>query len=383
MSAEINNVVLFVSDSLRWDYLPKGIASKGTVFKTVAQGGMTAVSFPTLATGLRPQQHGVLEWGHQLPEDVYSIFDVESVNTGFRNSGRAFDELLSVVGADEQTELSDLNPPFFYLERDNSPHIPYAGFDDLDEYYGTRGDNTHLMRLDYEDAVAESQRLFERRLEELEERGLLEETLVVFTSDHGELFGEYGELGHGTPLCPEIAYVPTVFIHPELATDDFHIDASTEIIEHVDITKISLSAIGHDIRGMAGTDLLTRERERSFGHCFSSMEQRGVQFYLANSLWWHDGGYVFTGNRRTERLAYVLAHAYKSNRRHLLRRHLCYVLRHYWAADHVYGKPPVEKPQACELMNEMLKQLPERDSVQVNLSSDAKETLRNLGYHPD
>lgn len=89
MCAGINNVMLFVSDSFRCDYLPDEIADQGTVFKTVAQGGMTAVSFPLLATGLRPQQNGVSSWGHKLPDDVFSVFDLDSIDTGFLNSGRS------------------------------------------------------------------------------------------------------------------------------------------------------------------------------------------------------------------------------------------------------------------------------------------------------
>lgn len=377
---QIENVLIFVSDSLRWDHLPDQIASKGVVFKTVAQGCKTAISFPTLATGLRPQQHGVSSWGHQIPEDVFSIFRSDSLNTGFHNSGRSFSGLCPVVGADKEAELSELDPPFLCLERDNNPHLPHAGFESQEEYFRDRGNDLVLMREDYENVVEQSRQLFEHRLKELEERDLLDETLVIFTSDHGELLGEYGELDHGAPLCPELAYVPTVFVHPELTADDFYVDPNTEIIEHVDIISTALSAISHDIRGMAGTDILSEERSISFGYCYSEERDRDISLYEANGIWWYDGGYVFTANSRTERLVYTVAHAYKSNRRRYLRRNLWSALRNYVPEDQVYGDPPVEKLRARELLTEMLERIPEHETSTVSLNDDARKTLKDLGY---
>ncbi|HZW32659.1 MAG TPA: sulfatase, partial [Isosphaeraceae bacterium] len=56
-------------------------------------------------------------------------------------------------------------------------------------------------------------------------QGLLEETWVVITSDHGEHFGEHDQFGHGTSLYNALTHVPLIVIPPlrgaGSATDPF------------------------------------------------------------------------------------------------------------------------------------------------------------------
>ena len=51
-------------------------------------------------------------------------------------------------------------------------------------------------------------------LEELERRRLLDDTVVVVTSDHGENFGEQGLMGHGLSLDDRLIHVPLVIAGP-------------------------------------------------------------------------------------------------------------------------------------------------------------------------
>jgi len=50
----------------------------------------------------------------------------------------------------------------------------------------------------------------------LKERGLLERTYVIFTSDHGERFGEGGRWSHGPSLEETLVRVPLIFIGPDI-----------------------------------------------------------------------------------------------------------------------------------------------------------------------
>lgn len=53
-------------------------------------------------------------------------------------------------------------------------------------------------------------------LDELKATGLLEKTLVVITSDHGEMLGENrGTIGHGWRVTPQLANVPLIVMDPE------------------------------------------------------------------------------------------------------------------------------------------------------------------------
>lgn len=51
-------------------------------------------------------------------------------------------------------------------------------------------------------------------LDELEKRGVLQNTIVIITSDHGELFGEHGLWEHHNSLYKPVIYVPLVIWHP-------------------------------------------------------------------------------------------------------------------------------------------------------------------------
>jgi arylsulfatase A-like enzyme len=51
-------------------------------------------------------------------------------------------------------------------------------------------------------------------LYELRTSGLLKETWVVITSDHGEEFGEHGIFGHGASLYSQLTHVPLILIPP-------------------------------------------------------------------------------------------------------------------------------------------------------------------------
>jgi arylsulfatase A-like enzyme len=48
----------------------------------------------------------------------------------------------------------------------------------------------------------------------LDKRGLLEKTLVVLSSDHGEAFGEHGREGHARDVHAEVTEVPLILAFP-------------------------------------------------------------------------------------------------------------------------------------------------------------------------
>jgi arylsulfatase A-like enzyme len=66
----------------------------------------------------------------------------------------------------------------------------------------------------------------------LREHALLERTLLVVTSDHGEAFGEHGRLGHGRDLHDELLRVPLVLVGAgPLAEPGRVLDASVGLID--------------------------------------------------------------------------------------------------------------------------------------------------------
>jgi arylsulfatase A-like enzyme len=66
----------------------------------------------------------------------------------------------------------------------------------------------------YDGAITYLDTELDTLLRELLRRGALANTLVVITSDHGELFGEHGVISHGNNLYLPVLYVPLVILGP-------------------------------------------------------------------------------------------------------------------------------------------------------------------------
>ena len=65
----------------------------------------------------------------------------------------------------------------------------------------------------------------------LKERGLLEDTLVVFFSDHGEGLGNHDHVGHISQLYDSLIHVPLIFNWPGRLPVGTVIDASVSLID--------------------------------------------------------------------------------------------------------------------------------------------------------
>jgi arylsulfatase A-like enzyme len=79
-------------------------------------------------------------------------------------------------------------------------------------FFGTKLMQTEIDA--YDGAIAYMDRETGALLAALRQRGLLENTIVIITADHGESFGERGVGGHGTSLYREAIEVPLLIIAP-------------------------------------------------------------------------------------------------------------------------------------------------------------------------
>ena len=71
-----------------------------------------------------------------------------------------------------------------------------------------------LARDGYDDCIAFLDEQLGRLLGALRGQGLLENTVVIITSDHGEEFGDHGHFGHGSGLHLDAIGVPLVILAP-------------------------------------------------------------------------------------------------------------------------------------------------------------------------
>lgn len=66
----------------------------------------------------------------------------------------------------------------------------------------------------YDGAITYLDAQVDSLLRGLGKRGLLDNTIVVVTSDHGELFGEHGVISHGNSLFLPVLHVPLLMVAP-------------------------------------------------------------------------------------------------------------------------------------------------------------------------
>lgn len=68
-----------------------------------------------------------------------------------------------------------------------------------------------------------------RLLDELADQGIRDETMVIFTADHGEAFGEHGRWGHHPYMYDELLRVPLIVDEP--SRDAATIDTQVSLID--------------------------------------------------------------------------------------------------------------------------------------------------------
>ena len=73
---------------------------------------------------------------------------------------------------------------------------------------------SELLRDSYDNCIAYLDDQLGRLFAELDRRGLLDNTLVIVTSDHGEQFNEHHLFGHGNSLYGSLIHVPLLIFPP-------------------------------------------------------------------------------------------------------------------------------------------------------------------------
>jgi len=188
-----------------------------------------------------------------------------------KNAERAVDEFL-------HWEAKPRNGrPFFgfinFFDAHN-PFVPPAPFDTMfasrpGRHYDPRfkmpdfpdltADEIEFSRDQYEGAIGYIDRSIGRMLTELDRRGVLKNTIVIITSDHGEQFGEHELLGHGNSLYAQVLHVPLLIVYPPKVPAG-SVVAPPVGLRDIPTTVLDLAGLPND-RGLQGRSL-TRFWER-------------------------------------------------------------------------------------------------------------------------
>jgi arylsulfatase A-like enzyme len=302
LKPEGSNLLIITIDTLRADRLGcygysrdtsptiDRLAEEGTMFTNVyGQRGLTWPSLTSIMTALYPKTHGVLN--NQQPLDGKYITLAEILkNLGYRTGAflanfyyapnRGFDikkggeigELDKTVTRDAVEWLDGIDPEndkFFMWVHYKNPHDPYeppqpfrSYFDStytgpfngsrpvLDSIYVNKinlseRDIFHLNAL-YDAEIRSTDSYIARLLDRLEQKGLANNTLIVFSSDHGEeLYERNHYFFHSCSMYDNVLRLPLIMKFPKVIAAGKVIKNQ---IESIDITPTILQFLKVPLR---------------------------------------------------------------------------------------------------------------------------------------
>ena len=187
----------------------------------------------------------------------------------------------------------------------SSPIIPLSPGEPEEDLAGARDART--LKAAYYAMVELIDDQFGRILDALEETGQRENTLIVFTSDHGEMLGDHGLIQKGCRFYEGLVRVPLVFSWPALAEKGL---AAPGLVELTDIAPTLLAAAGlpvpSEMHGRSLLPVLTGQTSpaqlRDFVRC---------EYYNAlDSSFCRAGDATYATMYRDERYKLVLYHGH-------------------------------------------------------------------------
>ncbi len=131
-----------------------------------------------------------------------------------------------------------------------------------------------------------------RLLDWLESSGLVDTTLVVFTSDHGDMTGAHGGLIDKGLLYEEAVRIPLLFRHPSLTSG-----VRRQLASNMDILPTALDLLGFDIPDRHGVSLKAALTDPdASGRDALLIEYHGLRFLYSQRAMIFDTGekFIFT-----------------------------------------------------------------------------------------
>jgi arylsulfatase len=310
------NVIIYLVDALRSDRLgvygcerdlsPRldAMAADGIVFTDVtAQSSWTKAAVASIFTGFWPREHGVNGPDDRLPDDLPILPELlhgVGYETGAvianafvgRQFGfaRGFDHFEFIDHRRGRSEVihrrlecwfddrGHPDAPFFLYIHTIDPHAPYAPPEEFRTRFADAVKNPEVGQVEtvrglvlgtvaptvelgrdlrdlYDAEVAANDDSFGSLLDLLASRGELDDTIVIFTSDHGEAFGEHDSWTHGLDLYNEVLSIPLVVRMPGGRGGGQRVSTP---VQHIDLLPTIVGLCGVDLEvSLPGSCLLT------------------------------------------------------------------------------------------------------------------------------
>jgi choline-sulfatase len=274
-SPKPRNVIIYLVDALRADHLGcygysrpvsphiDAFARQAVTFRhTVAQSSWTRPATTTILTGLLPRTHGVNGRRDKLSEQALTLAEMLQARgyhtAGFVTNGNVARSFGLAQGFEtyellprKHSAATDVNAaaagwlesgwkrdaPFFLYLHTVEPHAPYTPPPPFRQRFAPEVHDELLTRMKvfhrledgslaptpelrqslldlYDAEIAANDAAFGELIDLLARRGLWEDTVVVFISDHGEELFDHGGWEHGKTLHAEMLDVPLLVRAP-------------------------------------------------------------------------------------------------------------------------------------------------------------------------
>ncbi len=306
------NVILIVPDALRADHLgcygygrptspqiDKFAADSLLFEKAMSNSPWTKPSMGSVFTSTYPHEHKAFSWMDNLPNECltlaeilrnrnYATFSIQTNPSitkkhNFKQGFRYYHEMVlekgEIVTSTFNTWIKKhKKKPFFAYLHYMDTHFPYNAPQEFSKIFGleddtlftpgefqtmdvrllgemglSKHDKQSLVNL-YDAAIKYFDSNFAKIVDNLKQSGILNKTIIILTSDHGEEFWEHDGFAHGHTVYNELLHVPLIIGYSS------HLPG-TNIKSYVQLldffpTILSLAKIKNDFK-LRGRDLAT------------------------------------------------------------------------------------------------------------------------------
>lgn len=267
------------------------------------------------------------------------------------------------------------------MERGPGGHTPYGdwGMGSVPYLESRVEEGPHRYASDYKHGVSQDADYFLSRPEDIADRGLLDSTLIIYTSDHRELLGESGEVGHNPPIHANNVRVPMTFIHPSLENETI----TESVVRHVDLLPTIYSLLNIEADASiepVGDDLTTIPlSEKGAAFVGTRMNSPLGEFeHSYQSVWDATGGYVFPTCPTWLRGLTALRRLFKGPTAPIRRRRALQYIRYLTMGTRCYDAPEFSESDAQGHL-ESLQSHPASRETTTRQEVD-EDQLRQLGY---
>lgn len=209
-----------------------------------------------------------------------SMYAADFLSDGESRERYSVNDDAGIIDDLEKLNINETQPNFlyFHLYSTHELGLRHRQFNQFEPYESSLNpiatlfaNEDELRQQDinrYDNGILQADFFIAQIFEQLEQKGILQNSIVYISSDHGEGFGEHGQYGHTRFLYEEHTRIPLLIYDP---TGNRY--QNTEYATHIDIAPTILDSLGIDATSqMRGLSLRSPVPENRITHHQSTIE---------------------------------------------------------------------------------------------------------------